>query len=176
MTAAPQVSAEKALTWRLVQAAPGALLYSAPPVEAPAHARHRDDAWVPEGLPEEDGGAHPDEPAQHSALEYAGHIGRVGLLAAALGIGAALARTPGVAWAEPTDTESSSSESQSSTSESRRRRLASAASQSGPIGPAGHHHLVVDRRAGFGASAPLGVGGEQFRRGADLHHLHHHLC
>ncbi len=37
MTAAPQVSAEKALAWQLVQAAPGALLYSAPPVEAPGH-------------------------------------------------------------------------------------------------------------------------------------------
>ena len=37
------------------------------------------------------------------------YVGRVGVLAVALGIGAALANTPGVAFAEPTDSSSSSS-------------------------------------------------------------------
>ena len=36
-------------------------------------------------------------------------IGRVGVLAVALGIGTAVANTPGVAFAEPTDSSSSSS-------------------------------------------------------------------
>src|SRR6188474_1074303 len=34
------------------------------------------------------------------AMGYAKHVGRVGALAVALGIGAAVATTPGVAWAE----------------------------------------------------------------------------
>ena len=33
-------------------------------------------------------------------MGYAKHVGRVGALAVALGIGAAVATTPGVAWAD----------------------------------------------------------------------------
>ena len=40
-------------------------------------------------------------------MGYAAHIGRVGALAVVLGIGVAVANTPGVAWAEPTDSGSS---------------------------------------------------------------------
>ena len=36
-------------------------------------------------------------------MGYAAYIGRVGALAVALGVGVAVATTPGVAWAEPTD-------------------------------------------------------------------------
>ena len=36
-------------------------------------------------------------------MGYAIYIGRVGALAVALGVGVAVASTPGVAWAEPTD-------------------------------------------------------------------------
>src|SRR3954466_8184176 len=36
-------------------------------------------------------------------MGYAKHVGRVGALAVALGIGAAVATTPGVAWAEGPD-------------------------------------------------------------------------
>ena len=46
------------------------------------------------------------------------HIGRVGILAVALGIGTAVANTPGVALAEPTDSSSSTSSSDSSSSAS----------------------------------------------------------
>ncbi len=42
---------------------------------------------------------------------YAKYIGRVGALAVALGVGGAVAATPGVAFAEPTDSSSSSSSS-----------------------------------------------------------------
>ena len=42
------------------------------------------------------------------------YIGRVGILAVALGIGTAVANTPVVAFAEPTDSSSSSSSSDSS--------------------------------------------------------------
>ena len=34
----------------------------------------------------------------------AGHVGRIGALAVALGVGAALLTAPGTAWAEPADT------------------------------------------------------------------------
>ena len=46
------------------------------------------------------------------------YVGRVGVLAVALGLGAAVANTPGVAFAEPTDSSSSSSSSDSSSSTS----------------------------------------------------------
>jgi YVTN family beta-propeller protein len=49
-------------------------------------------------------------------MGYATYIGRVGALAVALGIGAAVANTPGVAWAEP---ESASSSSDSSSDSAR---------------------------------------------------------
>ena len=51
------------------------------------------------------------------------YVGRVGVLAVALGIGAAVANTPGVAFAEPTDSSSSSSSSNSSSSRLIPRRL-----------------------------------------------------
>src|SRR4051794_35121978 len=48
--------------------------------------------------------AHPFSPSlrPNSALRYAGHIGRVGALAIALGVGFAVASTPGVAHADET--------------------------------------------------------------------------
>ena len=68
-------------------------------------------------------------------MGYATYIGRVGALAVALGIGVAVANTPGVAWAEPSDPSSSGSSSNPESSdladespdepaELRRRRLA----------------------------------------------------
>jgi YVTN family beta-propeller protein len=51
-------------------------------------------------------------------MGYANHIGRVGALAVALGIGTAVATTPWVTAADPTESDSSSSTSASSTSES----------------------------------------------------------
>ena len=47
-------------------------------------------------------------------MGYSTYIGRVGALAVALGIGAAVANTPGVAWAEPSDSNSSGSSSSES--------------------------------------------------------------
>ena len=47
-------------------------------------------------------------------MGYAAHIGRVGALAVVLGIGVAVANTPGVAWAEPTDSGSSVESGESS--------------------------------------------------------------
>jgi YVTN family beta-propeller protein len=49
-------------------------------------------------------------------MEYAHCIGRVGALAVALGVGAAVANTPGVALADPSDSSSSSSADASSSS------------------------------------------------------------
>ena len=46
------------------------------------------------------------------------YIGRVGGLAVALGVGAAVANTPGVAWAEPDSSSSGSSASSSSAADS----------------------------------------------------------
>src|SRR5690348_10322921 len=43
-------------------------------------------------------------------MGYARYIGRVGLLAVALGVGIAVATTPGVAWAGPTDTNTTASD------------------------------------------------------------------
>ena len=42
-------------------------------------------------------------------MGYAMHIGRVGALAVALGIGIAVASTPGTAWADDVSTDSSDS-------------------------------------------------------------------
>ena len=50
-------------------------------------------------------------------MGYARYIGRVGGLAVALGVGFAVATTPGVAWAEPDAGSASSSDSSRSTSE-----------------------------------------------------------
>ncbi len=51
-------------------------------------------------------------------MGYPTYIGRIGALAVALGIGAAVANTPGVAWADPDSAASSSSDSSSSDSDS----------------------------------------------------------
>lgn len=124
MTIAPQAvrthaattdSAEQApLTWTLVHTAPGALVFAAPGL-SPRHPllRHRDHVWTPAGP-----AAVPAAPG-HGA-HYGQFVGRVGLLAAALGVGAALVAHPaGVALAEPSDTDAgSSSSSTSSTSTS----------------------------------------------------------
>lgn len=52
-----------------------------------------------------------------SPTMYARYVGRVGALAVALGVGAAVATTPGVAWADETSTSSDSGPSASSKSE-----------------------------------------------------------
>jgi YVTN family beta-propeller protein len=49
-------------------------------------------------------------------MGYARYVGRVGALAVALGVGAAVASTPGVAWAEPDAGSTSSTDSSASTS------------------------------------------------------------
>ena len=41
-------------------------------------------------------------------MGYVRHIGRVGALAVALGVGMAVATTPGIAYAEPSDSGSAS--------------------------------------------------------------------
>ena len=46
--------------------------------------------------------------AKDGAPGFARHVGRVGALALALGIGTAVAGTPGVAWADPTETATTS--------------------------------------------------------------------
>ncbi len=113
------------LTWQLVHAVPGALVYAASSGDLPTHPllRHSDGEakhWVPSGEPEADRETH-HRGLDHPVLHYAGYIGRVGLLAAALGAGAAFAARPGVAAAEPasSDSGSSSSSSGSSSSDSR---------------------------------------------------------
>ncbi len=95
MNAAPQEKTPPALMWQLVRAAPGALVYSLPAVKPPrlGHRGGRGPRGkVPGGLPEEHTGAHPGRPERHLALDYAFDIGRIGLLAAPLGVGAAVAR------------------------------------------------------------------------------------
>nr|HRD13458.1 hypothetical protein [Mycobacterium sp.] len=91
-----QDSTGPALTWQLVHAVPGALVYAASSAKLPDHPllRHSsNDAveWVPSGEPEGVSEAR-HHGIDHPVLHYAGYIGRVGLLAAALGAGAALAR------------------------------------------------------------------------------------
>ena len=69
--------------------------------------------WEPECTATANG--HPQAHQEHPALHYAQYIGRVGVLAAALGVGAALTGAPGVAWAEPAGTDTSSSSSAEAT-------------------------------------------------------------
>ncbi len=112
-TATPQADTS-ALTWQLVHAEPGALVYAAaglnPTHPLVRHAASRTTGWVPAGTLTTHA-----EPEQHSALHYAEYIGRVGVLAAALGVGAALAgQQPGIAWAQDTDTDAGSSSSSTS--------------------------------------------------------------
>src|SRR6476469_4347300 len=52
--------------------------------------------------------------SEASALGAARHIGRVGALAVALGLGAAVATTPGMPSATPTDTTTNSTDSPAS--------------------------------------------------------------
>ena len=108
------------LSWKLVHTEPGALIYALPGVNRPVRSlvgrvTHRTGiGWAPAGTP-----ATHAEPSEHPALQYAEYLGRVGLLAAALGVGAAVASVPGIAWAEPTDSSSTtSSPSAAATSES----------------------------------------------------------
>jgi len=63
-------------------------------------------------------------------MGYARYVGRVGGLAVALGVGVAVATTPGVAWAEPTDPGSSSSSADSSPSSSSDSKSSSDSSSS----------------------------------------------
>ncbi len=119
-TTAPVETSPGELSWKLVHTEPGALVYSVPGVNPPAQSLVRrvtgrtGSEWVPSGTP-----ATHAEPSEHPVLQYAEYIGRVGLLAAALGVGAAVANVPGIAWAEPTDSGSTtSSTSTAATSES----------------------------------------------------------
>src|SRR6201999_1373410 len=55
--------------------------------------------------------------AKGTAMGYARHIGRVGALAVTLGVGAAMASTPGIAYADTTsDSASTSSATEKSSS------------------------------------------------------------
>lgn len=67
-------------------------------------------------------------------MGYARYVGRVGGLAVALGVGVAVATTPGVAWAGPSDTGSSSTSSVDSASE--KTSSSSSGSSSSSSGPA----------------------------------------
>ncbi len=121
MSAAPHIERTEAeestqtppVTWSLVHAEPGALVYSTPglPPGRPVarHAAGRSGGWTPAGtmtLP-------PAKSEDHTTADYARFIGRVGLLAAALGLGAAVVGQPGIATAQPADTDSSTSTSES---------------------------------------------------------------
>ncbi|QZT63582.1 PE-PPE domain-containing protein [Mycolicibacterium austroafricanum] len=99
-------------TWRLEYAEPGMLVYSIPGVELPKLPLVRSGGWVPGGAPSAEG-----LPDKHSALHYARYIGRVGVLAAALGLGAVIAGTPGIARAEPEADSTTSSSTASDASE-----------------------------------------------------------
>lgn len=128
-TAAPPAKAATGLTWQLVHAEPGALIYAAipgvPPAGKPTDGElNHAGRWAPGGVSDVSGGParhHADD--EHPLLHYAGYIGRVGLLAAALGVGATLAGRTGVAWAETggSDSSSSPSASSSNTADSRSR-------------------------------------------------------
>src|SRR4029077_3383444 len=58
----------------------------------------------------------PLSPGEGTTMGTAKYIGRVGALAVALGVGAAIANTPGVALADPSDSGSTSSSSASDSS------------------------------------------------------------
>lgn len=108
------------LTWQLVHAQPGSLVYEVAGGRSAQTDRTPPGGWEPGGpanvtdLPHHGAGGHP-------LLRHAGYLGRVGVLAAALGVGAALAGTQGVAWAEPQDSEPSSSRSTSNESQRNHR-------------------------------------------------------
>lgn len=98
------------LTWKLVHAEPGALVYAVPglqPIHPPVRRALRG-GWVPQGArPEPDG----EGPDTHKALHYVEFLGFAAVLAAALGVGAALAGRVAVASADPTGSDSSTSTS-----------------------------------------------------------------
>ena len=120
-------------TWQLVHAEPGALVYAVLGVKPATHPMVRRAAgrprggWLPSGTP-----ASHHQAGKHSALAYAGYIGRVGLLAAALGVGAAVVGIPGIAWAGPTDADSSTSTSTSTSTETESESSPTAETQSAP--------------------------------------------
>ena len=125
MTTAPQIERPQSidattatlpgLKWKLVHAEPGHLVFALPGLMPAAHplVRHgagRSGGWVPSGSPVEHHVPEAETSNEHPALEYARYIGRVGVLAAALGVGAALAgQQAAIALAEPTDSDSSTS-------------------------------------------------------------------
>jgi VCBS repeat-containing protein len=108
------------LTWQLVHAQPGSLVYEVAAGKSAQADRTPPSGWEPGG-PENIAGLAPgDGPEEHPLLHYAGSLGRVGVLAAALGVGAALDGTQGLAWAEPQESEPSSSRSTGRESHSQR--------------------------------------------------------
>ncbi|MEI6254007.1 MAG: hypothetical protein WCP30_14500, partial [Mycobacteriaceae bacterium] len=111
-------SATSTVSWQLVHAEPGALVYAAPGVAPSANPRvHRavgqPSGWLPSGSLDVEAEPNPDV-FEHPVLHYAGYIGRVGLLAAALGVGAAVARPMGTAWARSGGSDSTTSSSSES--------------------------------------------------------------
>lgn len=95
-----------AVMWHVVQARPGTLVYAVPRAKAvsPLHV-----GWQPES---DSADAGHDEADDDSVLHYARYIGRVGVLAAALGVGAAVAGNA-VAQAAPGDDDSTHSSTES---------------------------------------------------------------
>ena len=76
-----------------------------PGVDRPIHHTVDREEWVPEGMPTGDG-----QPVKTgSPLHYVEHVGRAGVLAAALGVGAAIAGTAGVASAAPAKADTTNS-------------------------------------------------------------------
>lgn len=122
-TAASPAKASPGLTWQLVHAEPGALIYAvrgAQPATNPAGGKHGPGGgWAPGGVADVSGGPEPHRPDAHPVWHHAGYVGRVGVLAAALGVGAAVAGNPVIAWAEPGDSDASISSSTASESPSR---------------------------------------------------------
>jgi YVTN family beta-propeller protein/VCBS repeat-containing protein len=106
----------------LVHAEPGALVYAVPGAGQHPLQRKPPAGWVPGGPGDVSGGPATHRAEEHPALHYAGYIGRIGVLAAALGVGAAMAGNQGIAWAEPSDSDSSSSSSSGTESTAPRQR------------------------------------------------------
>ncbi len=105
-----------------MHAEPGALIYAVAgvhPATIPAGRKHGPvGGWMPGGVADVSGGPGSYRPDEHPVLHYAGYVGRVGVLAAALGVGAAVAGNPGVAWAGAGDPDSSTASSTASESSS----------------------------------------------------------
>ena len=93
------------VTWELVHAEPRALVYAVPRAKPsaspiPHGAPVPTAGWTPSASPEHHDAAEHDA-IEHPFLHYAGYVGRVGVLATALGVGAAVAGTSGNALAQP---------------------------------------------------------------------------